>query len=324
MIMNYSAITDTTCKIQDYEGNLVYEFPKGACAFTEHGEMFHINSSVNFFSEKGEMLWTSEPLSNHHSVMYQRQSGELAILTHEKQGEFKMADSILIFNRKGEKTFHLKSIDILSEIQRVIKRDLVIRGKGYEFSPGESVTHFNSAQILGENPLENKIPAFKRNNILVSCYLQSLIFIIDRSSGKIVWAKVFSKEYSEGVHTPQLLKSGSILMFSNRRRYDNYSGYKYSALIEYNPLLDAIDWEYTGSPKVAFLSDRWGSVSPIGDDQYLVSYSTAGIAFQVDRDGRILWEYHTPPLENGEPTPMLEVISAPRAFVDPQIRAWRE
>jgi len=75
---------------------------------------------------------------------------------------------------------------------------------GLIYEQGRDWSHTNSIHSLPANPLSD--PRFKEGNILVSQRDTSIVFIIDRPSGDIVWKTDPNQGISLGQHSPQLLR----------------------------------------------------------------------------------------------------------------------
>ncbi|MDG1048771.1 MAG: hypothetical protein P8M11_14625 [Planctomycetota bacterium] len=93
-----------------------------------------------------------------------------------------------------------------------------------------------------------------------------------------------------GAHDPQLDPlSGGVLLFDNFG--DSGVGSRVLAL---DVGLQAAELVFQGSAEAPFFSPVCGTVLPLPGDRLLVIESTAGRALQIDREGRILWEFRTP------------------------------
>jgi len=91
-----------------------------------------------------------------------------------------------------------------------------------------------------------------------------------------------------------MLGSGNILVF------DNGPERGYSRLIEVNPLTETIEWEYVGNPPSSFFSRTRGSCQRLPNGNTLVCESNKGRAFEVTREGRVVWEWFNPEIVEGK------------------------
>ncbi|MGA1840806.1 MAG: aryl-sulfate sulfotransferase [bacterium] len=97
--------------------------------------------------------------------------------------------------------------------------------------------HSNTCQVIEENATALKDPRFRPGNILFSYCTLSIIGVINRDSGKIVWA--WGPGKLDGQHNPRMMENGNIILFDNGIRRG------YSRIIELNPLSEEIVWEYS-------------------------------------------------------------------------------
>lgn len=93
-----------------------------------------------------------------------------------------------------------------------------------------------------------------------------------------------------GAHDPQLDPvDGGILLFDN---FGDRSAF--SQIISISPTVKTARVIFQGTEDDPFFSPVCGAVLPLPGDRLLVIESTAGRAIQIDRSGRLLWEFRTP------------------------------
>ncbi|MCK5347109.1 MAG: aryl-sulfate sulfotransferase, partial [Candidatus Heimdallarchaeota archaeon] len=148
--------------------------------------------------------------------------------------------------------------------------------------------HINTVEVLPDNPSAKKDPRFKKGNILISLLCVNTIAVIDRETGKIVWA--WGPGELDCQHIPTMLNNGNILI------YDNGSNRKYSRVLELDPLKEKIVWEYKADPPESFFSVNQGSSQRLPNGNTLISETRNGRLFEVTLDGEIVWEYFNPDL----------------------------
>ena len=112
------------------------------------------------------------------------------------------------------------------------------------------------------------------------------LVIVDLDARRVVWS--WGKGELDGPHHPTLLPDGAILVFDNGRRRG------WSRLLEVDPRDSRIRWQWRATPPDAFYSRVRGSVEPLANGHLLVTESTRGRAFELTRDGSIVWEFHNP------------------------------
>jgi hypothetical protein len=191
--------------------------------------------------------------------------------------------------------------------------------------PGDWI-HINSVSYLGENKWYNDgDERFNPENILICSRHASIIAIISKETGNIVWkiGPDFSKHTNEGQklgkiigpHGPHLIPkelpgAGNILLFDN----GGLSGYgifgwpkdyrSYSRVIEFNPITLKIVQEYTHKDGLSpfprqgdnhkFYSSVMGFAQRLPNGNTLITESKGGRIFEINAKNEILWEYLTP------------------------------
>jgi hypothetical protein len=146
---------------------------------------------------------------------------------------------------------------------------------------------FNAVQVLPKMALGAKDVRFQEGNFLISFRHGSMIFILDRDTRKIVWKCVAGdvRDSVEGQHAPQLLDTGTMLVFDNGR----YRGW--SRVLEMDPVTYEVIWEYRAP---GFYTLSQGYVQRLPNGNTLVTESERGRVFEVTRDKKIVWEYYHP------------------------------
>ncbi len=157
--------------------------------------------------------------------------------------------------------------------------------------------HNNTCQIIPPNATYEKEKAagvpirFRPGNIIFSYRSVDIIGVIDRQTGKILWA--WGPGVLDGQHKPHMLQNGNILIF------DNGTLRGYSRVIEVNPLTRKIEWEYTSQPKQKFLSRYISSAQRLPNGNTLICEGGKAHLFEVTREGEIVWDFIHPFKEKG-------------------------
>jgi len=150
--------------------------------------------------------------------------------------------------------------------------------------------HTNSVEVLRDNPSAKKDSRFKKGNILFSPRNTNTIGVIDRETGKIVWA--WGPGELEKQHNPTMLNNGNILIYDNGIKEKR----GYTRIIELNPLTEKIVWEYKAAPPKSFFSPIMGGCQRLPNGNTFIVDSTGGRLFEVTPAGEIVWEYLNPDL----------------------------
>ncbi len=152
--------------------------------------------------------------------------------------------------------------------------------------------HNNTLQVIPPNKTYEKEKArggpirFKPGNIIFSYRSVDIIGVIDRETGKIVWA--WGPGVLDGQHMPHMLENGHILIF------DNGTLRGWSRVIELDPLTEKIAWEYKADPPKSFFSPYISGAQRLPNGNTLVCEGGRARIFEVTPDGEIVWEFRNP------------------------------
>lgn len=157
--------------------------------------------------------------------------------------------------------------------------------------------HNNTCQIIPPNATAEKEKEsgdrvrFKPGNIVFSYRSVDIIGVIDRETGKIVWA--WGPGEIDGQHKPHMLPNGNLLIF------DNGTLRGYSRVIELNPLTEKIEWEYTSDPKEKFFSGYISGAQRLPNGNTLICEGSKCHLFEVTPEKEVVWDYVSPFKEKG-------------------------
>jgi Arylsulfotransferase (ASST) len=151
--------------------------------------------------------------------------------------------------------------------------------------------HLNTIKLLPDNPHARKDRRFQKGNLLVCLRNANLIAILDKDTMKIVWG--WGTETLDWPHMPNMLPNGNILIF------DNGFHRKFSRVVEMNPVTGKIVWTYTREPKEQFFSAIQGCAQRLPNGNTLICDSANGHAFEVDPQGKIVWDFLNPEMKDG-------------------------
>lgn len=146
------------------------------------------------------------------------------------------------------------------------------------------IFHTNTLEIL-DGRHRALSPAFESGNALISMPNINSIAIVNLEHNEVVWALggLFAFQ-----HDPTFLEDGNLLVF------DNLSQQSFSRVLELNPLTQEITWMYRGSEKHPFFSELIGTSQRLPNGNTLITETVEGRAFEVTRDGLIVWEFKSP------------------------------
>lgn len=143
--------------------------------------------------------------------------------------------------------------------------------------------HLNTVERIGPNTAAFHHPAFREGNLLISSRNLDFIAVVERPSGKLVWA--WGRGELDGQHLPTMLPNGQILLFDNGEQRG------YSRLVRYDPIEKQIVWQYQGSTLDPFYTERRGSVQALANGNYFVSEGDRGRLFEITASGEKVWEF---------------------------------
>jgi hypothetical protein len=174
--------------------------------------------------------------------------------------------------------------------------------------------HINTIEVLPDGPAAKKDPRFKASNLLFCGRHIDTIGVIDRQSGKVIWAWGPGKLL--GPHMPTMLPNGHLLIYDNGSNRSTQVR-RYTRIIELDPVTEKIVWEYKAKPPKHFFSRARGSNVRLPNGNTLVAESDPGRFFEVTPQGEMVWEFYNPDLhKNGSRMSLYRTLSYTRDLVD--------
>jgi hypothetical protein len=152
--------------------------------------------------------------------------------------------------------------------------------------------HNNTLQVIPPNRTYERelasdaTPRFVPGHIVFSYRSCDVIGVIQRPSGRIVWA--WGPGVIDGQHKPHMLPSGRVLLF------DNGTLRGYSRVIEVDPLTGTIEWEYVADPPESFSSPYISGAQRLPNGNTLICEGSKQRLFEITRDGEVVWDFINP------------------------------
>lgn len=203
-------------------------------------------------------------------------------------------------------------------------RNAIHRFPGWNDSRGSGdYLHLNAAAYLGPNRwFDAGDQRFHPDNIIISSRTTSVMAIIDRTNGKLIWR--MGPDYREtkalrelgqilGQHHPHLIPkglpgAGNLIVFDNggASMYGdgnpvaptgaNVVARIHSRVLELNPVTFEKVWEYslTGQERFGFASHYISSAQRLPNGNTLIDEGADGRVFEVTPSKEIVWEYVSP------------------------------
>ncbi len=170
-------------------------------------------------------------------------------------------------------------VNRFSLLTAILSSDLSNVTKTARMARSGHVLQANSLDVL-DGSVSDRIPSFGSGNVLVSLRGLNTVAVLDVASGSLVWTQF-------GMWLDQLhstcLPGGNILVLE-------YVGGD-PKVIEFDPATQEVTWSYrrdSASP-----IDGWwgGSCQRLPNGNTMISESGRGRAFEVTREGDVVWEY---------------------------------
>lgn len=144
------------------------------------------------------------------------------------------------------------------------------------------ILHTNTLELLAAHPSG----IWSRGDVLVCMRELDAIAVVDLSSGEVRWW--WGPGQLSGPHQPTMLPDGRILVFDNR--CDTRS----TRLVAVDPTTGQIVWSWSARPPESFFCPLAGGCELLPNGNLLVTNSTAGAAFELTLDGRVVWQLALP------------------------------
>jgi len=174
----------------------------------------------------------------------------------------------------------VRRISLLEAFRRSSYDSMLIR-----MPPAEDIFHTNSIQVL-DGSLADRLPAFRKGNILVSMPRLDAVAVLDPAEGRIVWA--LTGQWA-AQHSAHLLPNGNLLLFDNLGLLKAAS-----RVVEVEPLTQKMVWSYGGRSGEELLSETSGWVERLDNGNTLITESNFGRVIEVTPDHRVAWEFVNP------------------------------
>jgi len=200
---------------------------------------------------------------------------------------------LVIVRRAQKRTDDIREIDRAGNVVWQWRSDLNLE-KYFPHYDHESFdpVHANSVRVLPPNPwFNNGDRRFKPGNVLVSARNLNRIFIIDKETKEVVWqfGEGLDFQHEANMIPPEYPHSGLILLFNNG--YKNLREYRSSAVQAIDPIQSKVVWEYRDP---GFYSSVAGADQPLPNGNILITSSESGRAFEVNPQGKTVWEWVPP------------------------------
>lgn len=288
-------------KLMDMDGNIVHSWQNlSMVLILDNNDIVGItNVTIGRYGWDSNLIWRKD-LFSHHELIETSEGNIMTISreTHEYKGMNVTFDTIYELSADGKLLSNWSTFENLNYIKKFhmpSKLDLpkfIFDSSIYNKIHNKSgrffydYYHINSVQSLPDTEIGKKDKRFQKGNWLVSLSFFDLIVILDKDTKEIVWSWGHGK--LDFVHMPRMLDNGNILIF------DNGELRGYSRVIELDPIKKKILWKYESNPPESFFSRIAGSAQKLPNGNTLIGESMEGHAFEVTKNGNIVWEWLNP------------------------------
>ncbi len=146
------------------------------------------------------------------------------------------------------------------------------------------IFHTNSVEFL-DGSLADRLPAFKKGNVLVSLRKLSIVAVIDMDREEVVWAL---SGLWKAQHMPRMIPGGTMMVF------DNSGNDGRSRIVEFDPVTQSVEWVYKGETPEEFYTQMCGANHRLPNGNTLIVESDFGRVFEVTGTGETVWEFINP------------------------------
>ena len=143
------------------------------------------------------------------------------------------------------------------------------------------IFHTNSVEVL-DGSLADRLPAFKKGNVLISLRKLSVVAVVDLDREEVVWAL---SGLWKAQHMPRMLPGGTMMVF------DNSGNEGRSRIVEFDPVSQSVVWMYKGERSEDFYTQMCGANHRLSNGNTLIVESDFGRAFEVAETGEIVWQH---------------------------------
>lgn len=304
----YSVISHSLSVLMDNDGREIHSWKvddaywTARCELLANGDVLIVGSDRDGdelsghllrMNWDGEVLWRRDVMA-HHDVELTPE-GHVLVLTSvdialpELDPERPCQDNLLsLFTVDGEALGALSLHELVTEQPEALTLKKPKQGLNRAF---QDYFHANAARWMPFEDLVGSDPLYGRDNILVTLRHQDVVAVIDWKKQRIVWT--WGRGQLALPHEASWLPNGNMLIFDNgnTRR-------PWSRIIELDPRTGKIEWEYHAADRGDFYSPGRGTAQRLPNGNTLVSYSSAGEAFEVDQSGRQVWRFLSPYLSH--------------------------
>jgi len=266
-----------------YPGNENTQYWRRAYLY-ENGDILAIFEGLGLvkLDKNSKVLW-EHPGKAHHDLEV-APNGDIYVLTRETrllQGTHRtrpiLEDFVSILGPDGVEKKRVSLLRCFENSEYKFWKRVLGWRRG-------DIFHTNTLELL-DGRIADKVPAFRKGNVLISVLMLGAIAVADLEQEKIVWSH---RGEFRSQHDPKILENGNLLLFDNKGRVGE------SSVWEIDPATKEVLWRYQGSKEAPFFSRTCGAAQRLPNGNTLVTESDPGRAFELTPDKQIVWEFINP------------------------------
>ncbi|MEM6296622.1 MAG: aryl-sulfate sulfotransferase [Myxococcota bacterium] len=301
------------------------------------GNLYAVNARSGFqkLDWESNTVWSIKK-AFHHDFNFGADGNIYALVEHGKKVEhdgqtFSLLDNgIAIINPQGEVIKEVWLYDALGDMPEFVEhleRRLEKRPPkgGLAHDEDEDIDPNTDGRVLFGRDLfhANTLNfatstidgVWNEGDIITSIREMNMVVVLDKETFAPKWH--WGADELDKQHDPEQLANGNVLVFDNGKKRH------WSRVVEFDPRKDEVVWEYKNSE---FFSNIRGLSQRLPNDGTLIVSSQRGRAFEVTKEGEIVWEYWSPDILRGSlrvPFRMERLEGEPLAFVQKQLDAGK-
>lgn len=244
----------------------------------------------------GNVVWKL-PTNGHHSI-HRTEGGTFWIPGLERPPAQHAAweidspgpvyqDQLVHISADGRVLEQISVLDVLAADERTFP--YLIRHQ-----QGADITHLNDIEPLSRS-MASEYPLFAAGDLLISAKHLNLVFVLDPETREVKW---HASEPFIQQHDPDFIGNGWIGVFDNRED-GTYRGTRLggSRIVALQPHTDSTRVLFPGAPSDPFHTPNMGTWQTLANGNLLLTESRAGRVVEVAPDGRTVWEWVVPPID---------------------------
>ncbi|MBC7539658.1 MAG: aryl-sulfate sulfotransferase [Bacteriovorax sp.] len=302
------------CKIFDFNGILVREYPGSKCVFNDDGTFMMTSNNdkeIGFYNQNASAQWKL-PLHTHHQLNKNAEGNYLVMSSTVKRylNTRMRFDKLIIMNDQGN---ILNYYDLAEHIDLVEKNKTIPKKLTNSFAwdketglEAESeVSHANSFYQIPSNPKSSEMVFLREKNYISSNTFCNCAIVFSSDLSKI--EKIISLKDNYIIHDFQILPNGNLLGYFNSS-LGNHSIIEQTYIGEFDLTSDKYIFRFT--PNNHFFSRYTGGVQKFMERLYIYNdYSDSDPkATIINDEGEILKVIRFKALDNKDGFQQAKII----------------